>query len=163
MARKPAVEAVPPVRSRLPIGRSRLVDTEVPAKGPIRSLRADPASVLSQSPGPHGTRGGADDTAWRGFGVLGDDVDDAVHGIGAPDRATRSADDLDALDVLQRHVLLVPEHTRESGGIHGTAVDEYQHLVRIPVVEAANRDSPGVRIDLRHVDPGRHAKQVRDV
>ncbi len=48
-----------------------------------------------------------------------DDVHDAVHRVHAPQRAARPADDLDALHVLEHHVLHVPEDARVEGCIVG--------------------------------------------
>ena len=42
---------------------------------------------------------------------LGDDVDDTVHGVRAPQGCSGSANDFDAVDVGQRYVLDVPVHT----------------------------------------------------
>src|SRR6185295_633710 len=61
--------------------------------------------------------------------LLGDDVDDAVDGVGAPDGGAGTADDLDAVDVLEVHVLRGPEDAREEGGVDAAAVDEDQELV----------------------------------
>src|SRR5687768_4732413 len=53
---------------------------------------------------------GADkESALRLPGILGDDVDDAVHGVGAPQGGAGTANDLDAVDVLQEGVLAIPE------------------------------------------------------
>ena len=52
-------------------------------------------------------------------GLLRDDVDDAVHGVRAPDRAAGSADDLDPLDVLDREVLLGPDDSAEERACRG--------------------------------------------
>src|SRR6185312_14047024 len=46
----------------------------------------------------------------RVLGALGNDVDDAVDRVRAPQRAARPADDFDAIDVLEQIVLRVPEH-----------------------------------------------------
>src|SRR5665213_898872 len=46
-----------------------------------------------------------------------DDVDHAIDGIGAPQRAARTADDFDAGDVFEKVVLDVPEDAGEQGGI----------------------------------------------
>ncbi len=37
----------------------------------------------------------------------GDHIDDAIHRIGAPQRGTRSADDLDPRHVAQQHILRI--------------------------------------------------------
>src|SRR5688572_19303099 len=52
----------------------------------------------------------ADQPAQCVTGGLGDDVDDAVDGVRAPDAGTRPADDFNALDVFERKVHSVPVH-----------------------------------------------------
>ena len=69
-------------------------------------------------------------------------------------RRSRTADDLDLLDVFQEHVLLVPEDSREQGRIHGPAVDQHQQLVREAAVEAAGADGPLARVELVHLQVG---------
>ena len=51
--------------------------------------------------------------ALRIFGRLGDDVDDAIHGVRAPQRRPRAADHFDPLDVFQQRVLHIPVHAGE--------------------------------------------------
>src|SRR5205823_12903946 len=50
----------------------------------------------------------------RLVGALRAHADDAVDGVRAPERSTRTADDLDGVDVLEHHVLPVPEHAARS-------------------------------------------------
>src|SRR5208282_4878404 len=45
--------------------------------------------------------------------LLRDDVDDPVYRVRAPHRSARSANHLDPVDVLQRHVLRVPINAAE--------------------------------------------------
>ena len=54
----------------------------------------------------------------RALGISGaadDDIDDAVHGVGAPQAGTGTADDLDALDVVDEDVLRVQKMPEKSG------------------------------------------------
>ena len=49
----------------------------------------------------------------RVFGAFPDDVDRAIDGVGAPERTRGTANHLDAIDVGQHHILLIPERARE--------------------------------------------------
>src|ERR1700691_3540903 len=49
---------------------------------------------------------------------LRNDVDHAVRRIGSPDGAAGTADDLNAIDVVQRHVLHVPIDAGEERRVH---------------------------------------------
>ena len=73
-------------------------------------------------------------------GLLGDDVDDAVERVGAVERRARTADDLDALDVLRADRERLPERGADEVDVHAAAVDEDEHLVGEALVEAAERD-----------------------
>src|SRR5258706_15953018 len=46
-----------------------------------------------------------------------EDVDDAIHGVYAPKRSARTADDFDAVDILEQYILNIPEDTGEKRGI----------------------------------------------
>ena len=84
-------------------------------------------------------------------GAFGPNVDDAVNRIGAPKRGTRAANDLDLLNVGEKSLLHVPEHSGEQGGVKASAVHQYLHLVRYAAVESASRNSPGMAVDLCHL------------
>src|ERR1700730_9369307 len=45
-------------------------------------------------------------------GALGDDVDDTIDRVRAPQRASRPTDDFDSIDVFQQIVLHVPQDSR---------------------------------------------------
>lgn len=85
-------------------------------------------------------------------GRVGDDIDDAIDGIGTPQGATRPADDLDAVDVVEEQILILPEDAGEEGIVHDAAVDEDQQLVGETVVEAACGDAPLAGVDVPGVD-----------
>ena len=53
---------------------------------------------------------------------IADDVDDAVDGIRPPRSAAGTANHLDALAVVHRRVLLVPEHASEHRSVKRSAV-----------------------------------------
>jgi len=60
------------------------------------------------------------------LGALGDDVDDAVDSVCAPDRATGAANYLDSLDVLQQHVLELPIDAGKQRCIDAPAINQHQ-------------------------------------
>src|SRR5260370_13064911 len=65
----------------------------------------------------------------RVCGAFRNDVDDAVHGVGAPYSSARSANHLNALKVLQRHVLGVPVNAAEEWRINSPAIDQDKQFV----------------------------------
>src|SRR2546427_3175472 len=69
-------------------------------------------------------------------GGAGDDVDDAIDRVGSPQRAAGTADDFDAVDILEKVVLYVPEHPAIERGVHRPTVDQHQELVGEVGVEA---------------------------
>src|ERR1043165_715069 len=83
------------------------------------------------------------------FRSLANDVDDSIHGVGAPDRAPRTANHLDAVNVIEKHILHVPAHAADQRRVNCTAIDQDQKLVGPLVVEAAGTDGP-----VGAVDPG---------
>ena len=132
------------------------VDAIVP-RGPGRPAipRADEAAVLVAA-----ARGGQ--RALRGSRRLRDDVDDAVHGIGAPQRATRAANHFNPLHVLEQHVLRLPIGAGEQRRIDGAPVDQHQHRAREAIGEAAHADRPGAAVDAGHLHPGRQPQRLRN-
>ncbi len=74
---------------------------------------------------------------------LGDDVDDAAIGVGAPERRPRAADHLDPVDVIGQHLLHVPVDALEQGRIDGAAVDQHQQLVSKGLVGRIAAEAPG--------------------
>ena len=91
-----------------------------------------------------------------------DDVDDAVDGVGAPQRRARPADDLDAIDVAEDVVLHVPEDAGEERRVDRAPVDHHQQLVGGVGVEAAWRDRPGAVVEARDVDAVGEEQRVGD-
>ena len=93
----------------------------------------------------------------------GDDVDDAIDGVGAPHRTGRAVQHLDALDGVQRHALGLPDHARVERRIDAAPVHQHQQLVGIAAGEAARRDAPARAGQLRHVEPGHQAQGLGQV
>src|SRR5512140_1929739 len=90
-------------------GGGRIVDFEVAAKDAIGAFRACLAPVLHQSAGTVLRTGGERDQAALGvLGTAGDDVDDPVDGVRAPHCSAGSTNHLDALNILEGDILLVP-------------------------------------------------------
>src|SRR6266853_4257083 len=99
------------------------------------------------------------------LGVLGtprDHVDHAIYGVHSPKRRARAADHLDALDVLEHHVLDVPENSREQRRIDGATIDQHQQLVSGRIVEAARADRVGIGVDARDVEIRRDPEGFRE-
>ena len=96
----------------------------------------------------------------RIFGGLSDDIDNSVDGVRAPKRRAWAADHLDAVDVLEQRVLLLPGHPPVHRRINAPAVHHYQQLIGVFVIEAASGDRPCATLDLRDVETGNHAQQI---
>src|SRR5258706_2961717 len=69
-----------------------------------------------------------------------DDVDDAIHRVYAPKRSARTADDFDAVDILEQYILNIPEDTGEKRGVNRPAVDQHEQLIGRGVAEAPRAD-----------------------
>src|SRR5258707_289928 len=80
-----------------------------------------------------------------------------------PPGTAGSADPLDPVDVLERHVLLIPVDAGGERRIDASPVDHHQHLVSVLIGEAANTDGPGVRIHLSDVYPWHHPQQIWNI
>ena len=93
-------------------------------------------------------------------GLLRDDIDDAVHGIRAPDRSAGSANHFDAFDVRYRDVLLVPYDAAEERRVDAPAVQHDEQLVRELLPEAANRDGPARGVDAGHLHAGNDPERL---
>jgi hypothetical protein len=94
------------------------------------------------------------------LGLLGDDVDDAVHGVGAPEGRAGAPDHLDPLDVGERRRLDVPEGSREQRGVDAAAIDEDQELSGEIVLESARADGPRRGVDALHLHPGHQPQRL---
>ena len=63
------------------------------------------------------------------MGVARDDVDHAIDGVRSPERAARTANDFDAVQIFDDCVLLVPEHAGKKRRIDDASVHQHQELV----------------------------------
>ena len=93
--------------------------------------------------------------------TLGDDVDDAVDGVGPPERAARSADDFDAVDVLEQDVLDFPVGAGEERRVDAPPVDEDEHRAREPAAEAAYPYRGLAGVDARDLHAGSQPQRLR--
>ena len=157
---KQAVEAHTPETERKIVAgivganERRLVTVDVSAVDPERTLRSDLCSIPPREGEPF--LGSTRDPHYPPRGVLRvppDDVDHAVDGVRAPQRGPGAQDDLDALDLAERHILDVPEHPGEERRVDRPAVDQHQQLVGRLVVESAGSDRPLPGADTCHLQP----------
>jgi hypothetical protein len=94
------------------------------------------------------------------LGALGDHVDHAVHGIGAPQRRARPADHLDAVEVFQDQILDVPVDPTEELVVDDAPVDQDLQLVGEQAVEAPCADAPLAAVHAAHVHARHHAQHL---
>ncbi len=85
----------------------------------------------------------------RVCGALGNDVDHAIDRVRAPQRASRTADDFDAVDVFEQIVLHIPEDPRKKRGIDGPPIDHDEQLIGQFRIEPPCADGPIVGVLLR--------------
>ena len=130
-------------------GRSVRLPIAPPYRAPAKSFGDEPPPASAYN-------------AARFAGLLGDDVDDTVHRVRAPHRATGAADDFNAIDIFEEHILDVPEHAGEERRVHAAAIDEHEQLVRRGAVESARRDRPLMRADLRDLEIRREPQRLRN-
>src|SRR6202043_888510 len=93
-------------------------------------------------------------------GALGDNVNDTVHRICAPDSCPWTSDHLDPLNVFQRTVLGVSVNPGKEWCVDGRAVDEPQQFVGKLMVKATSRYGPTISVDLGHIQTGYHAQHI---
>src|SRR5437773_4998124 len=140
---EPTLTQVPVVGGVLAAGECRRVTIEPSAVDARANVRAQRCSVAYGAEavllGATATR---EQESLRLLGVLRNDVDDTVDGVGAPQRGPGSADDLDPVDVLKGDLLHIPEHTGEQRRVDGASIDQHQELVGGGAVEAARADGP---------------------
>lgn len=105
---------------------------------------------------------GGQQHAARVLGLLGDDVDDAVYGIGSPDGSSRTTYYFDPVDVFQHEVLNFPVNSREQRRVHGSTVDENTDRLRKSSLKSTDTNRPFPRVHLRDIYPRHEAKKVRD-
>ena len=161
---KASLRRVPVIRRVQARGQHRRLAGKALAIRPKVSRRTQGAAVARV---PEATQFHAaaarDEESLRVLAIPADDVDDAVHGVGSPQRRTRPANHFNPVNVLQHRVLHVPKHTREQRRINAPPILQDQQLVGKNVIEAARRNRPGVGIDLSDVQPRHHSQQVGNI
>ncbi len=120
-----------------------------------RQAVADRRSLLA------GARGGPRQRPDRIVGVAADDVDNAIDRIWPIQRAARTADHLDLLNVFQDRGMQVPVHRRGERRVDRPAVDQDQQFVaRLDAVEAARADRIFAGVDLLDLEVGRQPQRL---
>src|SRR5207248_8400012 len=85
---------------------------------------------------------GTDRDTLRVTRVLGNDVDDPIDRVGAPQGSAGAANYLDALNVFQRQILQIPVNAPKLGGVDTAPIYQHQHLVIQVVAESTSADRP---------------------
>src|SRR5690606_14893020 len=103
--------------SRLPVvvggaarGEAGLAHARAAPVAAIGRLVVDPAAVAQGADAIAVADLGAQQSSLGLAGMPGDDIDDAIESVGTVERAARPADHLDAVDILDHHLMLVPEY-----------------------------------------------------
>ena len=91
-----------------------------------------------------------------------DNIDDTVHCVCAPERATWSAHDFDALDIFEKHVLHVPEHAGVQRRIDASPVNQYEKFIGSGAVETSCRNGILIRIYACHLEVRCKTQYLRD-
>src|SRR5580700_2894310 len=122
---KTPVQQMPIIFPVLPIQIREMVIVEVLREDSIAAVSLEFSAVLhgSESFCLGATTGGYQATLGLCC-ALRNNVDHAIHCICAPHCPARTADHLDLLDVLQRHVHRVPISPAEKRGIDGSAIHQ---------------------------------------
>ncbi len=158
---EPGLSLVPAVPNRGTAGALRVLLLEAPPVDAVVAVRSEFPAV-PESPGVLAiARSSGKQPALGVMRRPRDDIDHAVHGVGAPQGRTGSTDHFDALDVFEHHLLRVPEYTRKQGRVDGSPVNQHQQLVADRVVEAAGADSVTVGTGPRDLQIGRQAQGFR--
>ena len=121
---------------------------------PDVSALADATAILQIA--PYDFHLGAE----RLLGTAGNDVDDTVHCVRAPQCPSGPANHLNTINVFECHIVLIPEDPGVDLGVDASTVDQNQHLVGIPGVEATGGDGPSVGVDLSHLHSGDNAEEL---
>ena len=107
---EPVGEGMPPVVEHLGARAQGVVVSGPLGEHAIRGAACRSAVTHARASALKGPRARIHGHALRFSRRTRDHVDHAVDGVGAPDRATRSTNDLDAVDIRNHQILQVPEH-----------------------------------------------------
>src|ERR1700676_769652 len=118
---------MPAVFSVLPVQIGEMIIVLVARKEAIARASSDFSAVLHRTEILRLRSSAARHQHARGLlGFFGDDVDDPIYRIVAPDRSARSADHFNSFYILEWHVLRIPIHAPEKRRVHGSAIDKHQ-------------------------------------
>ena len=156
---KTAARRVPAV-VRTAIRSERVVAREALAINPEERIFAELPAVAEAAKGLLlGAAAAREQTALRVLRRFGDDVDDAVDPVGAPQARAGAADHFDPFNVLQRVIHAVPINARVDRVVQRAPVDLHELLADEPVVEPARTHRPFVGVDPRHIHARHQAEQ----
>lgn len=94
------------------------------------------------------------------FRRLGDNIDDPVHCVRAPQRSARPANNLDAINIFKNEIDRIPVDPGKEWRVHAASIDKNEQLRRELAALATDSDGPRVRVDLRHIYFRNYAQQV---
>ena len=95
--------------------------------------------------------------------VTGDDVDHGEERIGAVGRSVRTADDFDAIDVLDGQRQVRPIDPAEERAVDRAAVHQHLHAPRIGLAKSMIRNGGAVAADVRYLHTRHQPEEVGDV
>ena len=90
--------------------------------------------------------------------VLRYDMDNAIDGVGTPQRRPRSAHNFNTLDILEHHIQGFPKHTGKERRINVSPIDQDQQLVGKAIGKTARRNGPLIAVDTRYLHTGYKAQ-----
>ena len=117
------------ISQRATVGALRGVELELLGVDPVVHAFAEACAVAGGRTAFLVAGAEAHQAALRFARRPGDDVDHAIDGVRSPERGAGPADHLDAIDVLEHHVLALPEDAGKQRRVDRAPVDEDQHLV----------------------------------
>jgi hypothetical protein len=138
-----------------------VIAIEIPAINTVAAVDAYRSAVADRRSGFAAAYTGGSQFSSRVLRRAADHVDDAVDCVGAPKRSTGPADHLDAFNVLEHHVLRIPEHAREQWTVDSSPIDQHENFVARGVVEATGADRVPGSMSTGNQDVRRQSKRFR--
>jgi len=119
------------------------VPVEILGEGSEMETGSRPARVAKAAESPLlGAAAGGDQPAFRFLRAFRDDINDPVHGIGAPHGRAGPANHFDAVHIFQKRILYSPPYTRKERRIDAPPVDHHEQLIGIAAIETAGSNGP---------------------
>ena len=146
-------------------GRARMerrVAVGVLAEHPKETRLAELTAVARRRAALFRADSPTDQRAQRVARVPGRDVDDAVDRVRAPQARARTANHLDALDVLQQIVLHVPLDSGKQRRVDTARVAQHEQFLGVDAAECARADRPRIRVASGDVQSGDAAQRFRN-